>query len=63
MLNKIIALLSLLQCLFNVAGSQNLFEGNLTLIMGLVWTLIQHYQMLTRGQFISLFPVHKYHYF
>ena len=27
------------------AGSHNIFEGNLGLIMGLVWTLIQKYQI------------------
>ena len=30
-------------------GSQNVFNGDLTLIMGLVWTLIQKYQIKIKG--------------
>lgn len=31
-------------------GSQNVFEGNLKLILGLIWTLIQKYQLRMRGK-------------
>jgi filamin len=34
-------------------GSQNLHEGNLKLTMGLIWTLIQHYQISLRNTRVS----------
>ena len=33
------------------AGSHNVFQGNNKLILGLVWTLIQKYQIKVRGMY------------
>uniref|UniRef100_A0A1X7V5N3 Calponin-homology (CH) domain-containing protein n=1 Tax=Amphimedon queenslandica TaxID=400682 RepID=A0A1X7V5N3_AMPQE len=38
---------------FTAIGSQNIYEGNLKLIMGLIWTLIQHYQIMRRNTKVS----------
>lgn len=39
------------------AGGQNVFQGDLKLIMGLVWTLIQKYQLRLRSELSGLASV------
>ena len=46
-------------CLFCITGSQNIYEGNLKLIMGLIWTLIQHYQIMRRSKFKGIVSEYK----
>lgn len=45
--------------LFCIIGSQNIYEGNLKLIMGLIWTLIQHYQIMRRSEFKEIVSEYK----
>ena len=35
-----------------LTGSQNVYQGDLKLILGLVWTLIQKYQLRMKGKII-----------